>query len=61
MHIMIETKEECCDRVKTDSSTVEWLIIHKALRMLADNESIADSDRQIAKKIIDTKPNFYER
>lgn len=61
MHVMIETKEGYCDRVKTDSSTVEWLIIHKALRMLADDESIADADRQIAKKIIDTKPNFYER
>ena len=61
MHLMIETKEGCCDRVKMEPTVVEYLIIHKAVKKLADDPETNDKDRQIAKRIIDTKPNFYER
>lgn len=61
MHLMIETKEGCCDRVKLETSTVEFLIISKALKLLSENPDIHEKDRELAKAMVDTKPNFYER
>lgn len=52
MNIIINTKDDCCEKVKLDLSPAEWLIVNKALRQFVINEANAIVDTDIAKGMI---------
>lgn len=54
MQIVVESKNDCADRVKLDCSPVEWLLINSALRIYS--RLAHEKDKAKLKEMCDTKP-----
>lgn len=59
MKLTINTKDDCCKSVEVECSMSEWLVIHKALRILA-NWSDSDDDKRTAEEMYNAQPMFVE-
>lgn len=48
MKVTMLTEHDCCRAMVIEASPVESLVINKALRLMSENEEIAESDRRLA-------------
>ncbi len=60
MKIIVHTVKDCAEKISATYSPVEWLTVNKALKMMAENSDVPMSDRNLARKMFSTKPEFCE-
>lgn len=60
MQINVLTKNDICEKVLVEFSTIEWLIANKAIKQFIKNPSNHHEDIQIAEKMNAAEPNFTE-
>ena len=61
MHLMIETTGDIAQEIKIQVSPAEWLALRAALRMLSESEEANPTDREIARKMYEKEPMFYDK
>ena len=59
MEITINTINDCCESVDINCSSAEWLIIHKALKRLAEDENAHPNNRVKATSMADSEVQIY--
>ena len=60
MQITVNTQKDCCQSVDINCTPTEWLIVHKALKRLSEDEEVHPSDRKAASDMYNVEPQFYE-
>lgn len=54
------TENDCCEGMVIEASPVETLVINKALRLMSENEEIAESDRRLAIQMGEDMKSFEQ-
>lgn len=60
MNLIVETVNDCAEKVKIECSPVEWLVINKAIRLLSENPDVSIDDMRRAKQLFSTEPEIRE-
>lgn len=60
LNVKVITENDCCKQINMEATTVEWLVILKALKCLVKNPEVPIHDRKVAERIIGTEPIIEE-
>lgn len=60
LNVKVIAENDCCKQINMEATTVEWLVILKALKCLVKNPEVPIHDRKVAERILNTEPIIEE-
>lgn len=60
MEVIVETRNDCCEKVKVECSPVEWLVMYGAMLRQYRRKDVNKLDKKVLEKILNTDPIIKE-